>query len=500
MTSLIQSSHGLPMEEVVPRAASVQGLTRSSILTARRRVRAAPQTGVSYGASGANGGSQQIQFVIADQGGLLDPASVAIVYNLKTTGTGNEVADDGHPFTRMQISLNGQMLEDNAQAAKATNAEVRLASSKAWYQTSGSFCGFELLNNELNVGKAPVSATLATALGEVQAYSGAWCDVSGNVAAISARTDNGTTFPVGNPLGGEQRSLPLGLISGVGRMAQYLPLSVLGEINLTLYTGSKGEIMFQNALANTNGDFSLGGVYIEYDIVVGHPEYMNLLARVANDPGEQGLVLPFESTIMTSSGTIAASSTALVENSIVVSRATNHLVRTYLLQQVTSLLASTAVPSQSMFSHFQTNKVQWRVGSMYYPQIPAEGDASIWNMTALAYGSASLNEAASVINRVSWAQTTNSAAPSIAAQQSSGYEGFNRYNYSDSFIPAYGFQNVKGDADPLAVDGISLSGASGSQLVCVLTNGPAVQITPTLGLVALRFIQAQAGSVRVQGA
>lgn len=501
MTSLIQSSHGLPMEEVVPRAASVQGLTRSSILTARRRVRAAPQTGVSYGSAGANGGSQQIQFVIADQGGLLDPASVAIVYNMRTSGTGVEVADDGHPFTRMQISLNGQMLEDNAQAAKATNAEVKLASSKAWYQTSGSFCGFELLNNELNVGKAPVSATLATALGEVVAYSGAWCDVSGNCAAAAARTAAAAT--TANPLAGEQRSLPLGLISGVGRMAQYLPLSVLGEINLTLYTGSRQEIMFQHTLANTDADFSLGGVYIEYDIVVGHPEYMNLLARVANDPGEQGLVLPFESTIMTSSGTIATSA-SLVENSIVVSRATNHLVRTFLLQQPTANLASTAFPSQSCFSHCQTNKVQWRVGSMYYPQIPAEGDASIWNMTALAYGSASLNEASSVINRVSWAQSTNVVAPSVAAQASNGYEGFNRYNYSDSFIPAYGFQNVKGDADPLAVDGISLSGASGSQLVCVVTNAvpgaTTLQYTPTLGLVALRFIQAQAGSVRVQGA
>jgi len=498
MTSLVQSAHGLPMEEVVPRAASVQGLTRSSILTARRRVRAAPQTGVTYGSAGANGGSQQIQFVIADQGGLLDPASVALVYNIKTTGTGNEVPDDSHPFTRMQISLNGQMLEDNAQAAKSTNAEVKLASSATWYKTSGSFCGFELLNNELNTGPTTTPVTLAGAMATTQLYSGAWCDVSGNVAAIAARTSAAAT--TANPLGGEQRSLPLGLISGVGRMKQYLPLSVLGEINLTLYTGSRQEIMFQNALGNTDGDFSLAGVYIEYDIVVGHPEYMNLLARVANDPSEQGLVLPFESTIMTSSGTIAASASALVENSIVVSRATNHLVRTFLLQQTTSLLASTAVPSQSMFSHCQTNKVQWRVGSMYYPQIPAEGDASIWNMTALAYGSAGLNEASSVINRVAWAQTTNSAAPSYAAQASSGYEGFNRFNYSDSFIPAYGFQNVKGDADPLAVDGISLSGASGSQLVCVVTNAPAVTITPTLGLVALRFIQAQAGSVRVQGA
>lgn len=493
MSSLVNSSHSLPMEEVVPRAASVQGLTRSSILTARRRVRAAPQTGVSYGSAGAGGGSSQIQFVIADQGGLLDPASIALVYNLRTSGTGNETPDDGHPFTRMQISLNGQMLEDNAQAAKTTNAEVRLASTKSWYQSSGSFCGFEQLNNELNIGQA-----LATNIGTIQAWCGSWCDVSGNQAAITTRTSSAAT--VANPLAGEQRSLPLGLISGVGRMKQYLPLSVLGELNLTLYTGSRQEIMFQAALGNTDGDFSLGGVYIEYDIVVGHPEYMNLIARVANDPNEQGLVLPFESTIMTSSGTIAASASALVENSIVVSRATNHLVRTFLLQQPTAYLASTGFLSQSCFSHMQTNKVQWRVGSMYYPQIPAEGDASIWNMTALAYGSAALNTATSVINRVAWAQTTNAPAPSVAAQASNGYEGVNKFNYADSFIPAYGFQNVKGDADPLAVDGISLSGASGSQLVCVVTNGPPTTTTPTLGLVALRFIQAQAGSVRVQGA
>jgi hypothetical protein len=487
------------MDEVVPRAASVQGLTRSSILTARRRVRAAPQTGINYGAvsAGTGGGSQQIQFVIADQGGLLDPASVSLIYNIKTSGTNQEVPDDGHPFTRMQISLNGQMLEDNAQAAKSTNAEVKLASSQTWYQTSGAFCGFELLNNQLNNGPAPSSGTLATALTEVQQYSGAWCDVSGNCRSISTRT--GAAATVANPIGGEQRCLPLGLISGVGRMQQYLPLSVLGEINLTLYTGSRQEIMFMGGSA-TDADFALGGVYIEYDIVVGHPEYMNLLARVANDPNEQGLVMPFESTIMSSSGTIAASTSALVENSIVVSRATNHLVRTYLLQQPSALLASTAYPSQSAFSHSQTNKVQWRVGSMYYPQIPAEGDASIWCAAQLAYGSASLNEAASVINRMSWAQSTSGVTPSAANAAANGFEGPIKFNYSDSFIPAYGFQNVKGDAEPLAVDGISLSGASGSQLVCVVTNAPALLTTPTIGLVALRFIQAQAGSVRVQGA
>ena len=40
--SLVQSLHSMPMEEVVPDSAMVKGLSRSSILTQRRRVNHAP--------------------------------------------------------------------------------------------------------------------------------------------------------------------------------------------------------------------------------------------------------------------------------------------------------------------------------------------------------------------------------------------------------------------------------------------------------------------------
>ena len=53
------------------------------------------------------------------------------------------------------------------------------------------------------------------------------------------------------------------------------------------------------------------------------------------------------------------------------------------------------------------------------------------------------------------------------------------------------------------VDGISLSGASGSQLVWELFMAPntaGASITPTIALVALRFLSAHAGSVRIVGA
>lgn len=212
MSSLYQSGSQMSMEEVVPAAAAVKGLTRSSILTQRRRVRIAAQGGRDYGTNGTNGGNQQLQFLLSDAGGLVDPASISLVYNFQTNSA---VPDDGHPFTRVQISLNGQLLDDVNSAAKNTNAEVNLGATKDWYSTSGSFCGFELLNNELNTGAASVAS--ATAL---QQYSGAWGDVSGNWLNMEARYDDAAT--TANPLGGQQRLLPLGLISGVGRMKNYL--------------------------------------------------------------------------------------------------------------------------------------------------------------------------------------------------------------------------------------------------------------------------------------
>jgi len=491
MSFLNDASSQLPMEEVVPMAAAVQGLTRSSILSGRRRCRIAPQTGTVYGSAGANAGGNQIQFLIADQGGLVDPASVCITNNVRVSGTGVEVMDDGHPFTRCQITLNGSMLDDIQQAAKLTNVEAALGGSQTWYRTSGSFQGFELLNNELNNAQSITTVTTASMV----AYSGAWGDVSGNLLAIGGRLTSSAGSSTFNPLQGEQRCLPLGLLTGVGRMKQYLPLSVLGELTLTLFTGAKAEVGFQNT-ASTDVDYSLGGVFLEYDVVVGHPSYMELLAKVANDSSEQGIVLPFESTIASSSGTINASASSLVESSIVVSRATNHLLRAMLIQQPTALLSAANFPVQSCFGHAGTASVQFRVGSMYYPQVPATGDASMWMMTQLAYGSTN-QEASSCINREQWRQHT-AVTPSTAGATAT--EGTLKFCYADRFIPSYGFQTVKGDAEPLAVDGISLSGASGSQLVAVVQNSPTVQITPTVFLVALRFIQAQGGAVRIQGA
>lgn len=483
---LYQSGTQLSMEEVVPMAAAVKGLTRSSILTQRRRIRIQAQGGRDYGsgtgASAAGGGNQQIQFLLSDAGGLVDPSSICLVYNICTNAA---VPDDAHPFTRVQISLNGQLLDDVNSAAKNTNAEVNLSATKDWYTTAGSFCGFELLNNELNTSLASVASAAA-----LQQYSGAFGDVSGNWTNIEARYDDAPT--TANPLGGVQRVLPLGLISGVGRCRNYLPLSILGELSFTFFTGSANEVLF--ALTSGTPDYSLRGCYLIADVVMPHPAYAEVLSKMANE--DSGLSIPYESTIVSQGGVMTNSASSLTDYSIVVSRATNNLVRSLVFFQPNALLTSVTRPIQSQFSHAFVNKIQWRIGSQFYPSIPAEGDADIWAMSASAYGTSGLNEQNGVANRILWAQTT----PAVTGGGGSGREGFNKFDYADRFTPAYGFRVVKGAAEEITMDGISLAGASGSQAVVAVTAAPAVDTAPFVSLVATRVIQAANGQVRVLGA
>lgn len=497
MSSLYQSGSQLAMEEVVPAAAAVKGLTRSSILTQRRRIRIQAQGGRDYGTqtTGSNplssgGGNQQIQFLLSDAGGLVDPASICLIYNISTspgaTAANSAVPDDGHPFTRVQISLNGQLLDDVNSAAKNTNAEVALGATKDWYSTSGSFCGFELLNNELNT-QLPASSVAG-----IQQYVGAWGDVSGNWFNLEARYDDAPT--TANPLGGVQRVLPLGLISGIGRMKNYLPLNILGELSFTFFTGSANEVLFSPA--GGSPDFCLRGVYLCADIVIPHPAYAEVLSRMANEGGEGGLSMPYESTIVSQGGVMSASASALTDYSIIVSRATNNLVRSLAWFQPNASLTSVTRPIQSQFSHAFVNKIQWRIGSQFYPSIPAEGDGDIWAMSASAYGTAGLNEQNGVANRILWAQTT----PAVTGAGGTGREGFNKFDYSDKFTPAYGFRVVKGAAEEIQMDGVSLAGASGSQAVVAVTAAPVVDTAPFVSLVATRVIQAANGQVRVLGA
>lgn len=490
MAFTTQTGDLYPFTEVVPASAQFGSPERSSILTQRRRARVTPQTGSSYGSAGQGGGGSQVQFLLADQGGLLDMRSIVLNYTIQTYATSTTACpDDGHPFMTVQALLNGQLLENIQNAPKLANVEMTMGASKSYYQTAGSLQGFELLNNDLvtNVPSSTVTASIT-----------AWGYVSGNQGSVQVRSARAASAKFNN-IAGEQRSIPLGLMMGLGRMKQYLPIALTGELAFVLIAGQANDVLFDIA-STTAGDFSLSNVNIEYDIVVPDQRYMQVLQKVAmEDP--VGLTMPYESSIVTAAASIALSTT-MTQNDLIVSRATNHLLRASVVQVPTSAVSLQGFPSQSCFSHAGVYSVQFRIGSQVFPQIAAQGDAALFNMSLCAYGSAE-QENGTVTNRVLWGQSTNAATAGTAAvyeTAESSASGTLKFCYADRFIPTYGFQTVKGGAVPLDVDGVSLAGASGSQLICSLVSAPGVAYTPFVIITALRFIKAQAGAVQVVGA
>ena len=486
-----QAGDLMPFSEVVPESAQLGPPTKSSILTQRRRVRVTPQTGPSAGTSGSGADGTQIQFLIADQGGLLDMRSVVINYTIWTAAASSstQCPDDGHPFMTVQALLNGQLLENIQNAPKLTNVEMTLGGSKSYYQTAGSLQGFELLNNDL-VTTVPTSAGVGNT---------AYGYVAGNQLSIHTRTARASNA-IFNNIAGEQRSIPLGLMTGLGRMKQYLPIALTGELALVLICGSAADVLFTTDSV-TAGGYSLSNISLEYDVVIPAQNYMQVLQKVAMEDAS-GLTMPYESSIVSTGAAISASSSALSQYDIIVSRATNHLLRASVVQIPTALVSTIGFPSQSCFGHAGCFSTQFRIGSQVYPQVAAQGDASMFNMSLAAYGSA-MQENGTVTNRVLWGNSTNGATAGTAAvyetaQVASG--GTAKFAYADKFVPSYGFQTVKGSAEPLAVDGVSLAGASGSQLIVSLVQAPAIGYTPYVILTALRFIKAQGGAVQVVGA
>jgi hypothetical protein len=347
----------------------------------------------------------------------------------------------------------------------------------------------ELLNNDLQSVALSTTALSNTTLP-------AFGVVTNNVASIAARyTRTGAAFM--NNQSGTQRSIPIGAMTGFGRCKTYIPIAILGEISLVLQTGSNADVMFQYS-ATQDATYTLSNISLEYDIVVPDARYAALLQKVAGE--EAGMTIPYESTIVATGGVIS-SSASLQESSIITSRATNHLLRASVVQIPQGGISSLGYPSQSCFSHAGLFSAQFRVGSLTFPQIAAQGDAALFNMSLAAYGSPT-QENGSVTNRVLWANSTNPTTAGTAAvyEDAVGTTGVVRFAYADRCVPSYGFATCKGGAEPLDVDGISLAGASGSQLITSLISAPATTYIPYVSMVALRFIRAAGGTASVVGA
>lgn len=495
MSALSQSGALLSDTEILPDALRAGGLTRASSVVERRRVRVAPQGGANYGAiaSGTGAGNSQIQFLVAGDG-MLDARSAVLNYTIFTSGT-NVAPDDGGVFTVQQTILNGIVVDNVTNCAKVASAQFRLGASKSYYTTAGSHAGQQLLNNDL-IMTIPVAGGSS-----VIASDGQYGYVANNYIDIATRAQRSSNLLGNNGVKGVQYSIPLAMLGNFWKCSNALPLGILGEINLTLVTGTAAEVLFSGVTAATP-DYSLANVSLEFDLLIPSNDLMMVYKQVAMDPSDSGLNYVVESNICTQAGSIgvnASAATALSEYVAIASRATNHLVRSTLMLFNRSGAASIQYPSQSCASYANTFSVGWRIGSQTFPQLAPQGSAALFSMTQNAYGSAMV-ETGTAINKMLWTNTTNFETAGTAATYTAASEATTaKFAYGDSFLPSMSFEQVRGGYEKPSLQGVSLSGSSGSQIICSFVAAPPTDYNVFLIVTALKVIKCQGGGVRVEG-
>lgn len=471
----LTSYAGIPMTDVVPASAKLGGVSKSSILTGRRRIRFQPQTGTT-----ASPGSI-VQFVLADSTCLLDVNSVVFSCKATTTGTGSTALDDGPSWCRrIQITANGSLIEDIDNAHRNANAQVYMGADRAWVQGAGTFAGYWKDSPALaSSSSAYVTPGTVSSVGTYSLIEG---DIKQGLVNASARYKAGMSLAV-----------PLGLLTGAMRGEQYFPLNHMGELVFQFTIAQAGEAVFQ-ATGNVDGTFALSDIFLEADLVTPSYAYSQVLNMLVNDDNEPGLVIPVETTV-TQQGQSISSGTSQ-ETSLVVSRATNNLRKILVVTQPTGSLNTVAFPSVSCFNNNKFEQVQFRIGSLYFPSQPANSLGRAFWMSQEAFnGGEPLHAYNGVANWNTYGLTTlaNGTLSEVATYN------VGQLAYNDKFVLAYNFDNFHG-GEKLEADGVSVLGQSGSQAIVIIRNSPAEGITPTVSLVATKYLHLKSGGLRIVGA
>lgn len=486
-SQLAQNFMGIPVEELVPDAAAVRGVSRSSLLTGRRRVRLSAQTGASAGSwtsatAGTSANGQIIQFVLADSSSLLDLNSVVLSCTAQTFATSANTCtlQDGPSFIRrITVSLNGTVVDDTDLANRFCNANVYGGSDRAYYNGAGSFAGFWAQNSDLAVPQTFQNVSTI-------AVNSLHADISGASIYAAQRYQSSQ---------GYQGGYPLALVSSLFRAKQYLPLSQVGEMVIQIVLASPGEACFvANSSAPATFGYALSDVFLEADFIQPHYLYQEMLNRVTQLEGEQGMVIAYDATISTQGQAITTSGTA----SIVTSLATNNLRKIILTFAPTSWLTAINYPSVQCFPNMGISDVQFRIGSLYFPSQTANSIGRIWQMTQSAFnGGDPLHHGNGVVDYNTWCKTTS---PNTYGSTMTTRGCANQF-FGDSMILAYSFDCLKG-GEELMADGISVLGQAGSQIQTNVTlNGTLITngVLATIHLTRTRYLVLKNGSLRVEG-
>ena len=462
---------GIPLDEVLPASLNhVSGVSTSTAMASRKRLRLVPQSG-----STANPGDT-IGFLIQD-GNFLDLRSAVLHATIKvsgTIGTGNQCLDDGVAWLNtFNASVDGQNLESVSRVNKLTNMETYMSCSKSLYDRALSFAGFWKYNPELRP---------ATTAGMAAAN---WADIGLNSLSPSAFCASAKGYDV---------AVPLGLVSHVFRSEKLFPSRFCANLNLQFTLESALVALFSTGNSAPTS-YQLTNVYLEVDSVTLNPSFVAHLQDMVMDSAGSGLVLPFNTKV----SSLGQASPNGGEVSIVASRASRNLKRVAVVQQPTAALAAgaTTYPQISTFpcaGFSDKGSVQLSIGGMPYPQYPQQGSAAFFGALAAYNGSVFSDTMSCIPNYRTWYNTT---------QVDGSATGAGNTIFSDSWIWAFDLSKLTGTSDPLEDDGINTTGSSIVNLN-IRTGakenvGAAESYTALVELLGTKFLTISQGQVKIQG-
>lgn len=483
MSGLPSIHSGVKLEEVVPGSLdTVSGVSASTALVQRKRLRLVPQT-----AATANPGDI-INFLIQDPG-MLDLQSAVLHANITVAGTGGSPClDDGPAWLRqIVIQVDGQNLETQDRCNKLTNMETYMTAPSDLYNRALSFAGYWKFNNELAAFGASSSATNVKQ----------WQDVSANSVAAAALYGTATT--------GWDIALPLGLVSHFFRSERLFPARFANNLLIQMQLEAASAAIFSVA-ASTGVSYTLSNIYLNIDTVTLNPAFTAFLQDQVMSPNGAGLTLPFNTKI-SAQGQAQANNG---ENTFVVSRASKNLRRIAVVQQPTSALGATAVtyPEISTFpsAGFNTRgqagasvgQVQLYIAGQYYPLFPARGSDAYW-VAHQAYNGHPLTDSdGGIVNYRSWGTTTGTTGGSSVNTGSSPF--------SDQWIFAYDLSKMVGTSDMLAFDGVDSTGNAQIQVTiktgaaeCATPADGNVSYTPLVEMLGTKFLTIANGELTIMG-
>lgn len=465
---------GLKLEEVLPAPMdSVSGVTHSTALVQRKRLRLVPQTA----ASGVGPGSM-INFLIQDPG-FLDLRSAVLHANITVggkTGTGSLTLDDGPAWLRqMVIQVDGQNVETQNYVNKLTNMETYMTCSPALYNRALSFAGYWKFSQDLAAGGASGVG------GTVYQFQ----DVSGNANAAAEQYAQTTYSPNGWDI-----ALPLGLVSHFFRCEKYFPARFANNLFIQMQLESAVAALFGTGSASGT-TYTLNNIYLNIDTVTLNPAFTAFLQDEVMRPDGSGITLPVNTKISATGQSQSAG-----DNTFVVSRASKNLRRIAVVQQPTTALSAgtVAYPECSTFpsaGFANDGQIQLYIAGNYYPAFPARGSDAYW-VAHQAYNGTPLSDAdGGIVNYRTWRTTTTAA----------GVATTNSTRWSDMWIWAYDLSKMVGTSSPLVHDGVDSTGNAQVQ-INLKTGTPEAgsdAFTPLVELLGTKFINISNGELTVMG-